>query len=58
MLDKLGVFGSHIDKARGLDFFSTTLEKHWKGSQGLRDCVAEKGLIPCVGVLEVMLVMV
>ena len=37
MLDKPGVFWSHIERARGM------------GSQGLRDCVAEKGLIPFVG---------
>ena len=50
MLDKPGVFGSHIDRARGM------------GSQGLRDYVAEKALISlcwvCVGVLEVRLVLV
>ena len=62
MIDKPGVFGSHTDKARGLGFFSTTLEEHWNGGQGLRDCVAEKGLISlcwvCVGVLEFRLVLV
>ena len=26
VLDKPGVFGSLIDRARGMDFFSTTLE--------------------------------
>ena len=49
LLHKPGVFGNHIDKARELAFFSTTPKWHWKGIQGLRDCVAEKGLIPCVG---------
>ena len=49
MLDKPSVFGSHIERARGMAFFSITPEEQWKGSQGLRDCVAEKGLIPCVG---------
>ena len=48
-LINLGVFWSHTDRARGLAFFSTTPEYHWKGSQGLRECVAEKGLIPYVG---------
>ena len=48
-LINLGVFWSHTDGARGLDFFSTTPKEHWKGSQGLRDCEAEKGLIPSVG---------
>ena len=43
------VFGSHTNKIRRLSFFPTTPEEHWKGSQGLRDCVAEKGPIPCVG---------
>ena len=60
LLDKPGVFGNHTDRTRGLAFFSTTPEYHWKGIQGLRDCVAEKGLIPCygcVGVLEFRLVL-
>ena len=48
LLDNM-VIENHIDRARGLDFFSTTPEEHWKGMQGLRDCVAEKGLIPYVG---------
>ena len=26
LLDKLGVFGNHTDRARGMDFFSTTPE--------------------------------
>ena len=43
------VAGNHTDRARGLAFFSITPEQHWKGMQGLRDCIAEKGLIPCVG---------
>ena len=53
------VFGSHSDRIRLLAFFPTTLEEYWKGNQGLRDCEAEKGLIPgvgCVDVLEVRLV--
>ena len=62
MLDKPGVFGNHTNRARGMDLFSTTLEEHWKGGQGLRDFVAEKGLISlcwvCVGVLEVRIVLV
>ena len=31
LLDKPGVFGNHTNRARGLDFFSTTPEQHWKG---------------------------
>ena len=49
MLDKPSVFGSDIDRSRGLAFFSIAPEQHQKGIQGLRDYVAEKGLIPCVG---------
>ena len=48
-LEKPGVVGNHTDRARGLAFFSTTPEYHWKGSWGLRECIAEKGLIPYVG---------
>ena len=33
-----------MDRAIELDFFSTTPEKHWREDQGLRDCVAQKGL--------------
>ena len=62
MLDKLHVFGNHTDRASGMDFFSTTLDEHWKGDHGLRDCVAKKGLISlcwvCVGILEARLVLV
>ena len=39
-------------------FFSMTQKSTGKGSQGLRDCEAENGLIPdvgCVNVLEVRL---
>ena len=46
--------GSHLDKFRLLDFSSTTLEEYWKGSQGLRDCAVEKGLIPSVGCVDVL----
>ena len=53
MLDQICLINlvveNHIDKARGLAFFSITPKQHWKGMQGLRDCVAEKGSIPCVG---------
>ena len=55
MLEKIGVW-SHSDRVRLLAFFSTTPKEYWKGSQGLRDCEAEKGLIPgvgCVYVLEI-----
>ena len=49
MLDKPGEFENYTDIARGIDFFSTTPEEHWKGIQGLRDYVVEKGPIPCFG---------
>ena len=53
---------NHMDRATELDFFSTSLEEHWREDQGLRDCVAEKGLTSlcwaCVGVLESRLVLV
>ena len=56
------VVENHTDRATELGFFSTTPEYHLKGDQGLRDCVAEKGLVSlcwvCVGVLEVRLVQV
>ena len=62
MLDKPGVFGNHTNRAKGSVFFSITPEQHWKGGQGLRDYVVEKGPISlcwvCVGVLEVRLALV
>ena len=51
-----------MDRATKLDFFSIAPEEHWREYQGLRDCVAEKGLTSlcwvCVGVLESRLVLV
>ena len=51
-----------MNRATEMDLFSTTPEWHWKGDQGVRDCIAEKGLISvcwvCVGVLESRLVLV
>ena len=41
--------GSHTERVRWLAFFSTTQKSTSKGSQGLRDYEAEKGLIPSVG---------
>ena len=59
MLEKL-VFGATQTK---LDYWISSpqpLKNIGKGSQGLRDCEAEKGLIPgvgCVDSLEVRLAM-
>ena len=51
-----------MDRAIELDFFSTTPEEHQREYQGLRDCVAEKGLTSlcwvCVGVLQSRLALV
>ena len=48
-----------MDRTSGLAFFSIIPEEHWKGDQGLRDYLTEKGLISLcwvgVGVLEVRL---
>ena len=60
MLEKTGVW-SHSDRVRLLAFSPQPLKSIGKGSQGLRDCEAEKGLIPDVGhvdVLEVRLALV
>ena len=62
MLDKPGGLRTTRTRATELDLFSTTPEEHWREDQGLRDCVAEKGLNSlcwvCVGVLESRLVLV
>ena len=29
-------------------------EEHWKGRYGLRDCVAVKGIVPCVGCVGIV----
>ena len=34
---------------RGQLSFYAHLEEHWKGRYGMRDCVAVKGILPCVG---------
>ena len=51
-----------MDRDTELDFFSTAPEEHWREDQGLRGCLAEKGLTSlcwvCVGVLESRMVLV
>ena len=53
---------NHTDRAIEVDFFSTTPEENWREDQGMRDCVAEKGMTSlcwvCVGVLKSRLVLV
>ena len=44
---------SQID-LEGLVFFFAHPEHHWKGRHILRDCVAEKGMLPCVGCVDVL----
>ena len=34
---------------RGWLLFYAHLREHWNGRYGLRDCVAVKGILPCVG---------
>ena len=62
MLDKPSGLRTTWTRTTELDFFYTTPEEHWREDQGLRDCVAEKGLTSlcwvCVGVLESRLVLV
>ena len=43
--------GSELD-IEGLVFFFALPEKHWKGRHSLRDCVAEKGILPYVGCVD------
>ena len=39
-----------IDRSRqGWLSFHAHPEEHWKGRYGLKDCVALKGILPCVG---------
>ena len=40
----------HIE---GLVFFFAHPEQHWNGRHSLRDGVAEKGMLPCVGCVDV-----
>ena len=51
-----------MDRDNEIYFLSTTPEENWREDQGLRDCVAEKGLTSlcwvCVGVLESRMVLV
>ena len=42
------------DRSRGMVFFFANPELHWKGRHNLRDCVAEKGMLPCVGCVDVL----
>ena len=62
MLDKPSGLRTTRKRANELDFFSTTPEEHWREDQGLRDCIAEKGLTSLcwvrVGVLEARLALV
>ena len=39
---------------RGLLFFYAHLGEHRKGEYGPRDCVAVKGIIPCVGCVGIV----
>ena len=48
MLEKPG-FGSHTERVRWLDSSPQPQKITGKGSQGLRDYEADKGLIPGVG---------
>ena len=54
LLDKSSVCRSLIDRDRGLDFFFTPPEQHQKGRHSLRDCVAEKVMLSCVGCVDVL----
>ena len=62
MLDKIGGFGNHTDRARGLDFFSTTPGIALEGNAGPEGLCSKEGTDSlcwvCVGVLEVRLVLV
>ena len=55
-LRKLVFRATHIDSACWLSS-PQPLKSIGKGSQGLRDCEAEKGLIPGVGYVDVLEVM-
>ena len=44
---------SQKDK-RGWLLFYAYPEEHWKGRYGLRDYVAEKGILPCVGCVGIV----
>ena len=60
MLEKSGVW-SHSDRVILMAYSPQPLKSIGKGSQGLRDCESERGLIlvdGCVDVLEVRLTLV
>ena len=40
--------GTSQTNLEGLVFFFAHPKEHWKGRHGPRDCVAEKGMLPCV----------
>ena len=42
------------DISRGLVFFLAHLEEHWKGRNSPRDRIVEKGMLPCVGCVDVL----
>ena len=50
---KSGCYTSQID-LEGLVFFFARPEQHWNGRHSLRDYVAEKGMLPCVGCVDVL----
>ena len=48
---------SQKDKSGWLILYAH-LEEHWKGRDGLRDYVAEKGILPfvgCIGIMDTMI---
>ena len=42
------------NRSRGFVFFFAHLELHWKGRNNLRVCATEKGMLPCVGCVDVL----
>ena len=53
-LDKHSVRRNLIDISRGFFSFFAHPEYHWKGRHSLRDCVAQKGMLPFVGCVDVL----
>ena len=43
-----------IDRSRGVVLFFAHIEWNWEGRHILRDYVAEKGMLPCVGWIDVL----
>ena len=39
---------------RASKILSAHPEEHWKGRYGLRECVAVKGILPCIGCVGIM----